>query len=204
MHVVALAGGIGAGKSVAAARLRELGAVTVDLDGIVHDLLDNDSMLIASLVEAFGSGVLAADGRVSRRDLADIAFASERNMLLLEQLVHPTVAKRALSIVEAYESLPEHEQPDVLVFEVPLIEKHTVLTPRFDEVLLVSSDRERRIMRAVDRGMAREDVERRMARQVDEAQRRKLADHIFDNDGDRSDLIDQVGAWWTTRDRKSR
>ena len=63
---VGLTGGIGSGKSTVAARLVERGAVLVDSDRLAREVVAPGSAGLAAVVDAFGTGVLAADGGLDR------------------------------------------------------------------------------------------------------------------------------------------
>ena len=64
MQRIGLTGGIAAGKSVAARRLAELGAVVIDSDVLAREAVAPGSAGLDAVVEEFGRGVLAG-GRVA-------------------------------------------------------------------------------------------------------------------------------------------
>lgn len=59
---VGLTGGIGSGKSTAARRFAELGAVLVDSDVLAREVVAPGTEGLAEIVTAFGGGVLGPDG----------------------------------------------------------------------------------------------------------------------------------------------
>ena len=63
MPLIALTGGIAAGKSTVAARLAELGAVIVDADQIVRDVQSPGSPVLHSIADEFGDGILSDECR---------------------------------------------------------------------------------------------------------------------------------------------
>ena len=75
MQRIGLTGGIAAGKSVAARRLAELGAVVIDSDVLAREAVAPGSVGLDAVVEEFGPAVLAADGSLDRAALASIVFA---------------------------------------------------------------------------------------------------------------------------------
>lgn len=77
MYVLALTGGLGSGKSTAAQVFAERGAVVIDLDEIGKTLLTQAATVRERVVEAFGEGILGADGLIDRAALAAAAFATE-------------------------------------------------------------------------------------------------------------------------------
>jgi len=88
---VAITGGIGAGKSEALAAFARHGAATVSSDEIVHELLRRGEVREA-IVEQFGNGVVAPDGRLDRGAVATIVFNDTAQLEWLENLLHPLVA----------------------------------------------------------------------------------------------------------------
>ena len=81
MKVIGLTGGIGSGKSTVARLLAGMGAVTLDLDKVGHDVL-RQADVRNRLVAAFGRGILAADGEIDRSKLGRLVFRDVRNSWL--------------------------------------------------------------------------------------------------------------------------
>ena len=90
--IVGLTGGIGSGKSTVAAILAELGARVIDADRIGHDVYRPGTPGFDRVVEAFGRGVVAADGTIDRRALGAIVFADPAARARLNAIVHPLIA----------------------------------------------------------------------------------------------------------------
>ena len=67
--VIGIVGGIGAGKSTAAAELVALGCVLVDADAIGHELL-GDPQVLDRLGRRWPDGVVGPAGQVDRKALA--------------------------------------------------------------------------------------------------------------------------------------
>ena len=96
--VIGLVGGIGAGKSAAAAAFAELGAFVLDADKVGHALLDQNPCRDL-VVEVFGEEVLApytAEGErrpVDRKALGRIVFADPFLLGRLEDILHPLMRR---------------------------------------------------------------------------------------------------------------
>jgi dephospho-CoA kinase len=88
---VGLTGGIGSGKSEVSKRLAALGAVVVDADKAAREVVEPGTPGLARIAEAFGPGVLRADGALDRAKLAEIVFADETARGRLNAIVHPLV-----------------------------------------------------------------------------------------------------------------
>ena len=72
--VIGLTGGIGSGKSAAADLLAARGALVVDTDQIAHQLTAPGGAAMEVIREAFGNGVVAADGALNRPAMRTLAF----------------------------------------------------------------------------------------------------------------------------------
>ena len=74
MIVIGLTGGIASGKSTAAVQLQARGAHRIDADALAHRVYQPGSEAHASVVEAFGPEVVAADGSIDRSALGQSVF----------------------------------------------------------------------------------------------------------------------------------
>ena len=64
--ILGLTGGIGSGKSAAAAHFASLGVHTVDADHAARWVVEPGRPALASIVERFGESMLQADGTLNR------------------------------------------------------------------------------------------------------------------------------------------
>jgi dephospho-CoA kinase len=189
---IGLTGGIGSGKSTVAALLAARGAVVVDADRIAREVVAPGTPGLAQVVEAFGEGVLAADGSLDRQALAAIVFGDARARGRLDGIVHPLVRARS---VERLAAVPEDA---VVVNDVPLLVE-TGQADSYDLVLVVEADPGTRVSRLVQRGLTAEDARARMAAQASDEQRRAVADVVLDNSGTQEELAEQVDRFWAER-----
>jgi dephospho-CoA kinase len=193
--MVGLTGGIGAGKSVVARRLAELGAVVVDADRIAREVVAPGTEGLAEVVAEFGAGVLGPDGALDRPALGRLVFADDGARHRLESIVHPRVRARTAELIAA-------APPDAIVVnDVPLLVEGG-LGAGFELVIVVLADEVTRVDRLVrDRGMTEPEARARIATQATDDQRRAVADVLLHNDGSLDDLLAQVDAVW--RDKLS-
>lgn len=91
--IIGLTGNIATGKSAVMQLAHDHGALTIDADKIVHELMDNDATMQAAIAVAFGSEVRREDGRIDRKKLGEIAFADPTVLQDLEAMIHPAVGK---------------------------------------------------------------------------------------------------------------
>ena len=186
---IGLTGGIGSGKSTVAGLLADRGALVVDADRIAREVVEPGTGGLAAVVDAFGPGVLTADGALDRAALASIVFGDPAARARLDAIVHPLVRARAEEVVA-------QAPPDaVVVQDVPLLVE-TGQAGRYDLVLVVEADLGTRVARLALRGLAEEDARARIAAQATDEQRRAVADVVLDNSGDREALTAQVERFW--------
>ncbi|WP_069172340.1 dephospho-CoA kinase [Streptomyces griseus] len=190
MLKVGLTGGIGAGKSEVSRLLAGYGAVVVDADRIAREVVEPGTPGLASVVETFGPGVLAADGTLDRPALGAIVFADPDRLAALNAIVHPLVAARSAEQERA-------AGPDaVVVHDVPLLTENA-LAPLYDVVVVVDAAPETQLDRLVRlRGMTPSDARARMTAQAAREQRLAVADLVIDNDGPLEELEPQVRKVW--------
>jgi dephospho-CoA kinase len=186
---IGLTGGIGSGKSTVAGLLAGRGALVVDADRIAREVVEPGTGGLAAVVDAFGPGVLTADGALDRAALASIVFGDPEARARLDAIVHPLVRARAEEVVA-------QAPPDaVVVQDVPLLVE-TGQAGRYDLVLVVEADLGTRVARLALRGLAEEDARARIAAQATDEQRRAVADVVLDNSGDHEALAAQVERFW--------
>jgi dephospho-CoA kinase len=197
MKVIGLTGGIGSGKSTAAAILGELGAMVISADLIGHEVYAPGTPGFTAVVDAFGDGIVGDDGQIDRRRLGAMVFADPARLARLNAIVHPLIREKLMRRVEAERA--SSDAPAVVIEAAILLEAgwRSVM----DEVWLVTSKREDVFRRlAEQRGLTEAETEARMAHQMSEADRRAAPGVVvIENDGSLDDLRDRVVALWRTR-----
>lgn len=187
---VGLTGGIGAGKSEVARLLAGHGAVIVDADVLAREAVAVGSEGLAEVVEAFGPGVLAADGSLDRAALATVVFADPAARGRLEAIIHPRV--RAL----AEAAFAAAAADAVVVHDVPLLVE-AGLAAAYDVVVVVAASKQTQLGRLTAlRGMTAAEAEARLAAQAPLEQKLAVADIVIWNDGDRAALARRVDEIW--------
>src|SRR5205814_4157833 len=89
--IVALTGGIGAGKSTVAELLRRRGATVIDVDALGRAVLEPGGRAHDAVVAAFGPSVVDADGRIDRAALARVVFSDPTQLRRLTAISHPAI-----------------------------------------------------------------------------------------------------------------
>lgn len=174
---IGLTGGIGAGKSTVSQMLVDNGAVLIDADRIAREVVAPGEPLLAELAEAFGPGILTADGGLDRAGLAAAAFVDAEHTNRLNALMHPAIRERTAK------HFARNADAEVVVHDVPLLVENE-MTPAYHLTLLVDVPAQVRLDRLVEtRGMERADAESRISRQATDDERRAACDVLIDNTG---------------------
>lgn len=190
MTVIAVTGGIGAGKSTVCRRLGQLGAQVIDADQLARDVVAPGTPGLAEVVRAFGPDVLNADGSLNRPALAAVVFSDPDRRAVLNGIIHPRVQAESERLVAAA------GPGATVVYDIPLLVE-TGGRSRFDIVVVVTAPREMRIARLVsERGMTRAEAERRIDAQATDAERAAVADVLIDSSGSIVDTWIEVDALW--------
>jgi len=188
MQIIALTGGIGAGKSLVAQYFSELGARVVDADQLSRVAIERGSEGFDEVLLRFGEAILR-DGDIDRKALAEIVFADASARADLEAIIHPRVR-------ELFSGVIADLAPDeTLIYEIPLLVESSAAA-NFDLVITVEADLEIRKERLRKRGMFISEIERRIAAQASREEREAQADHIIINDGDEDALLRSVENLW--------
>lgn len=177
MKKVAVTGGTASGKSTVCKVFQDLGAVAVDADAIVHELLSSDTDLGQQIIRLLGNEVLE-NGKLSRRRIADKVFKDPEILHALEKLLHPAVLHK---IDQAYKRACESGKPGLFVAEIPLLYEIGA-DASYDAVIVVLSKESR------NRFSSDEEYDRRMKRQWRPDEKAKKADYVIQNDGSLDEL----------------
>jgi dephospho-CoA kinase len=188
--VVGLTGGIGSGKSAAAAEFEKLGATVVDTDAIAHELTQKGGAAVAQIENMFGKAFVA-DGAMDRRKMRDHVFADPAQKKKLEALLHPMIREESRRRIAA--AAKENSGPYV-VLVVPLLIESPDYRSRVNRVLVVDAPEEVQLARVRSRGLSDDDIRRIIAAQVPRAQRLAAADDVLENAGTLDALRQRVFA----------
>ena len=192
MEKIFLIGGMGAGKSTARKALVDQGLEYLDLDKIGHEI-HAWQVVKDDLVEAFGPDVLDDQGNVNRPVLAKLAFSSPANTRKLNRITMPRIEDAFTTKLEELEKAG----CEAVVVEYSVFKSRSMsVADVADVIIAVLAPLDLRIQRAVASGFDEQDVRRRIAQQITDAERIERADVVFNNDGTKEELYNQVVNWW--------
>jgi dephospho-CoA kinase len=196
MLVVALTGGIGAGKSLVAQYFSELGARVVDADQLSRIAIERGSEGFDEVITRFGESILR-NGDIDRKALGEIIFKDKSAKADLEAIIHPRVRELFFEVVSDLAS------DEILIYEIPLLVE-TGAASNFDQIITVEADLEIRKSRLLKRGMFISEIESRLAAQASPSEREAVATHVIENSGDEDQLLRKVENLWEELQRLSK
>lgn len=186
--VVGVVGGIGAGKSAAAAAMARRGGAVIDADRLGHAALEQPEVR-RQLVARWGERVLKPDGSANRRAIAGIVFNNPPELRALEGMVFPYIGRRAREeIVKA--------QADPAVRFVVLdaaVMLEAGWAEACDRIVYVEAPRDVRLARLAARsGWTADEVTARELAQMPLEEKKAQSAAVVVNDGSPARLREQV------------
>jgi dephospho-CoA kinase len=172
MRVIGLTGGIGMGKSTAAAAFRRAHIPVFDADLAVHHLQAKGGRAVKAIEAAFPG--TSKEGATDRAALRQAVLADRQALTRLEHILHPMVEDEE----RAFVARARRAGKRAVVLDIPLLfeikgEK------RVDTVVVVSAPKAIQVHRvALRRRMNKADVEAIIARQMPDAEKRRRADLV--------------------------
>ncbi len=182
--IVGLTGGIGSGKSKAAAFFREQGITVVDADQVARDVVEPGTQTLSAIEEHFGPSILD-QGCLNRTKLKEIIFNTPSEKVWLEDLLHPVIRE------EMFRQLKNATSP-YAILEAPLLFENG-LENYCQRTIVVDIPIGLQVERTKKRDQSSSDlihsiIESQMSRE----DRINKADYIVDNSGDLDSLKAQV------------
>ncbi|XP_069490340.1 dephospho-CoA kinase domain-containing protein [Ambystoma mexicanum] len=189
MFLVGLSGGIASGKSSVVNVLRELGCAVIDADVIARQVVQPNTSAHRQIVQLFGHEVLLESGEINREKLGSIIFSSPEKRQQLNTITHPEIHKIMLKQILKY----FFQGYRFAILDIPLLFETNKLTRFMKHTILVYCDPQSQLARLMKRNnLSHPDAEARIFSQLPLDEKRRLADHVIDNSGDRERTRQQV------------
>ncbi|RDJ00187.1 dephospho-CoA kinase [Dyella solisilvae] len=181
-YVVALTGGVAAGKSAVSGRFQALGVQVYDADIAAREVVAPGTDGLQAIVARFGADVLDAQGTLDRAAMRRHVFGDDDARRALEAIIHPRV--RAW--------LHDHAIADrgpYCLLAIPLLAENLEHYRWVDRILVVDAPETLQLDRLVRRDGIDEALARRMIeRQASRNERLHLAHDVIENTGDEAAL----------------
>ncbi|WP_048746828.1 dephospho-CoA kinase [Capnocytophaga ochracea] len=173
MMVVGLTGGIGSGKSTIAKEFAVLGIAVFNSDEQAKALIANNAQVKERIIAAFGEEAYQ-NGEYNRAYIAQIVFSNPEKLAILNDIVHPALAKYFKQWTKKQTS------PYVLKEAAILFESGSYKD--CDYIITVTAPEQLRIARVMARDHCTEaQVLARMAQQWTDEQRIALSNAVIEN-----------------------
>jgi len=185
---IALAGGIGAGKSTAQAYFERRGLLVIDADEVARDVVALGRPAYVALRDAFGDGILADDATIDRAFLAEVVFHDPSALARLNAITHPRIGEEILARLARADEAGER----VVFVALPLFRPEHREIFGLDSAWSLEVEPAIAEERLLKRGLTREDARSRLAAQTSNDERRDIVDRVIVNDGSISELEDQL------------
>ena len=172
MKILGLTGGVGMGKSTAAAMLRRMRVPVYDADAAVHRMMGKGGIAVAAVAAAF-PGVVK-DGAIDRAALGSRVFGDPGAMKRLEAIIHPLVRRDE----DRFLAEMRRRRAKLVVMDVPLLFE-SGRDRRYDATIVVAAPEFLRRARVLARpGMTPARLAAIMAKQMPDAEKRRRADIV--------------------------
>lgn len=173
MIILGLTGGIGMGKSTAAAAFRRARIPVFDADAEVHRMQARGGRAIRAIGAVFPGTV--RDGEVDRAALRQAVLGEPEALAQLEGILHPMVREQE----RAFVARARRRGARAVVLDIPLL-LETGGERRVDRIVVVSAPRDVQMHRIrARRRMSNADIEAVIARQMPDAEKRRRADVVI-------------------------
>ena len=179
MLEIGLTGGIGSGKSTAAAAFVEQGAVLIDADQIVRDLQKPGEKVFEEMLSKWGPDILTSEGELDRQLVANIVFSNPEELAALNTIVRQAFV----------------ETDKTVILEIPLLVESGYRN--FDAIVVVDVDTDTAVKRLVKyRSFDEEDARNRLERQVSRESRTEIADYVIHNNNSMGEFNNEILKCW--------
>lgn len=174
--IIAIAGGIGSGKSVVSDIIRIMGFDVYDCDAEAKRLMNTSEAIKNDLVSAFGADAITEQGEINRPYISSVVFGNQIALNKINSIVHPRVKEDILDKMNRSEN-------DILFVETAILMQSNLLDI-INGALLVTAPKEVRVERVMKRnGIAREDVLKRIEAQEGQDYSKIPNLKVIENDG---------------------
>ena len=185
---IVIAGGIGAGKTVATNYLIGLGWTVVDADQIAHEITEPGRPAWRAMRDAFGDAVLNEDETLDRAFVADVVFHDPSALRRLNHITHGYIGAEIARQIDGVND-------EAVFIALPLFRREHRSVFNVDEAWSIQVAPETAVHRLrAYRGFSEDDARARLANQMSNDERGSIADRVMWNEGTIEELLDQIDA----------
>lgn len=175
---IGLTGGIGSGKSQAAAEFVRLGVPHIDADALSRSLTADHGKALPAIRQALGDHVFDGKGRLNRMVLRDEVFRQPQAKAVLENIMFPLILEGI--------RMQQQQYPDAAygIIDVPLLIENPEFLKLVQRVLVVDVAETTQIQRVKERShLSEAEIQRIIRSQAPRRDRLLYADDVVRNEG---------------------
>ena len=181
-RVIGITGGIGSGKTEVCKLLAKRGFKVFYSDLVAKNLYLTDKKLAGNIVRVFGKDILNYKGKINLPKLREKIFASKKNYMAINKIVHPVV-------ISYLNKEARKSKFDITVIESALLFE-SGFNKDLDYIVTVYSNKKNRISRLMLRDEAsRNDINDLMKFQIDDKSKMSMSDFVLINNKTLKDLF---------------
>ena len=182
---VGLTGGIGSGKSTAAALFAGHGVPVIDADEIARELVIPGGPAYQEILQVFGDEIVDVNGNLDRDRLRRIVFANPKQRVRLEAILHPLVRREI-------ERQTQGVQAPYCIIVIPLLIEANQ-RDLVDRVLVIDVDEGLQLQRVAGRSrLEADEIRKIIGTQLSRNERLRHADDVILNNTDLAQLRTSV------------
>jgi len=187
---IGLTGGIGSGKSSAAAMFARRGVPVIDADEIAKQLVAPGQPAYERIIQRFGKEFVDADGFIDRGRLRRHVFDDPASRRELEAILHPRVRQQIQRQLRALRA-------PYCVIVIPLIFEANQ-QDLVDRILVIDAAEDTQVRRVAARSsLADDEIRKIIAAQIGRNVRLRQAHDVITNEGELEQLEERVDAFHT-------
>ena len=180
MKIIGITGGVGAGKTQILEYLNnKYGATVCQADKVAKKLQQKGGLCYDAIISHCGEGIRDAKGELNRSLLADIVFNDQKELEILNGIVHPAVKE------EIKKKIAQEERRHTNIF---IIESALLIEDNYDEICdelwyIYVKDEIRKKRLIFSRGYDAKKVDEIIAAQLPKDEFLRYCDRVIDNSG---------------------
>lgn len=182
---IGLSGGIGSGKSTAAALFKALGVPVFDGDQVARELTTPNTQCGQQIIALVGRDIVTQDNQIDRNLLGDRVFSDKSLLAKLEAILHPAIRQRLFALADNHPST-------YAILEIQLLIENKLYEHMHKSIIVHTDEAIRRQRLLQSRTISEQKINQIMQNQASDKQRLKHADYIIHNNGDLITLKQQV------------
>lgn len=172
---IGITGSIACGKSTVSNYLKEKGYTIIDADKLGHIALTSDEVK-EKLKKSFGLEILE-NNEVSREKLGKLVFGNDKNLKILNSIVHPYIRKIILQLQE------KHRDERLVFLDIALLFE-AGFEDLVEKIIVVHVDEKIQLTRLMSRNsLSKEQAMFRIESQMSSKDKSILGNYVINNGG---------------------